>query len=169
MWNFCLVWAIFTCQNRVSKNLRKKVATKLSEKTKNYALFRWGISSEICLCVKNYKYEVWLKTGWCNLSEHFLLSDVQWINSRGQFLLAHFLLFWNIHEYLAGVSRYCKLLTERRERAGGNNEISEGISKALFQRWCPGALAPGGFKAAGGRPQARQAASPALSRTSSHG
>ena len=27
-------------KNRVSKNLRKKVATKLSEKTKNYALFR---------------------------------------------------------------------------------------------------------------------------------
>ena len=55
------------------------------------------------------------------------------------------------------------------EQAGGNNEISEGISKALFQRWCPGALAPGGFKAAGGRAQARQAASPALPRTSSQG
>ena len=32
-----------------------------------------------------------------------------------------------------------------------------------------GALTPGGFKAAGGRAQARQAASPALPRTSSQG
>ena len=46
---------------------------------------------------------------------------------------------------------------------------AEGLVSKVALSANTGALAPGEFKAAGGRAQARQAASPALPRTSSQG
>ena len=47
--------------------------------------------------------------------------------------------------------------------------LSESLDSKVVPSANTGALTPGGFKAAGGRAQARQAASPALPRTSSQG